>query len=214
MKNKEKQEIFRILRFTGLFFAIFTLSFSLLYITGIVPSSLREGENFFEFLERKTLAPETITTPFETPKEKPELPIHISAPSAGIDYKVLNPEKTDVAVLDAYLKEGVVRYPTSGKLPEGNMLLFGHSAGDDYPNKVYKAFNGVKKLQEGDEVYIDSENYRYVYVVQNTRLVDATKELIEFKEGVNMVTLSTCNTFGKKQDRYVSEAVFKEKLAF
>ena len=35
---------------------------------------------------------------------------------------------------------------------------------------------------------------------------DKNEALVEFSNDVNMLTLSTCNSFGRKDDRYVVEA--------
>ncbi len=138
--------------------------------------------------------------------------MRVYIPKIGTDVTISNPKSTDVAVLDEYLKKGVVRYEGSGLLGDGNMLLFGHSSSlAQVVNKAYKAFNGFPKLVKGDLVYIDSENFRYVYKVETVKTVDSTTALVEFSSGKNMVTLSTCNTFGKKQERNVVEAAFSHK---
>lgn len=198
------------------FVVIFALSFSLLFTLGLVPSELSEdgGNSFLSNLRTKTI--ENVSNLDgeikNTPREKGEEPLRVYIPKIGTDVTISNPKTTDVVVLDEYLKKGVVRYDGSGLLGDGNMLLFGHSSSlAQVVNKAYKAFNGFPKLVKGDLVYIDSENFRYVYKVETVKTVDSTTALVEFSSDKNMVTLSTCNTFGKKQERNVVEAVFSHK---
>jgi sortase (surface protein transpeptidase) len=42
--------------------------------------------------------------------------------------------------------------------------------------------------------------------------VDQTRALVEFDNNKNMLTLSTCNTFGAKSERYVVEADYLDFL--
>lgn len=210
-KNKTDYAVF-ILWFA----VIFALSFSVLFTLGLVPSELSEdgGNSFLSNLRTKTI--ENVSNLDgeirETPKEKGEEPLRVYIPKIGTDVTISNPKSTDVVVLDEYLKKGAVRYDGSGLLGEGNMLLFGHSSSlAQVVNKAYKAFNGFPKLAKGDLVYIDSENFRYVYKVETVKIVDSTTALVDFSSNKNMVTLSTCNTFGKKQERNVVEAVFSHK---
>jgi LPXTG-site transpeptidase (sortase) family protein len=198
------------------FVVIFALSFSLLFTLGLVPSELSEdgGNSFLSNLRTKTI--ENVSNLDgeikNTPREKGEEPLRVYIPKIGTDVTISNPKTTDVVVLDEYLKKGVVRYDGSGLLGDGNMLLFGHSSSlAQVVNKAYKAFNGFPKLVKGDLVYIDSENFRYVYKVETVKTVDSTTALVEFSSDKNMVTLSTCNTFGKKQERNIVEAVFSHK---
>lgn len=213
LKNNNKTDY---IVFALWFLAIFTFSFSVLFMLGLVPNELSPdgGNSFLSNLRTKTI--ENVSnldksTP-EVVKAKGEEPVHVYIPKISVDVSISNPKTTDVVVLDEYLKKGVVRYEGSGLLGDGNMLLFGHSSSlTQVVNKAYKAFNGFPKLQKGDLVYIDSENFRYVYVVENVKTVDANTALVDFSSKKNMVTLSTCNTFGKKQERNVVEAVFSHK---
>jgi sortase (surface protein transpeptidase) len=106
-----------------------------------------------------------------------ESPTRIVISKIGVDATISNPSTTNVTTLDEYLKLGAVRYPGSGLLGVGNMFIFGHSTGA----KIYR------------------------YMVSSVVLVDQTRALVEFNDK-NMLTLSTCNTFGAKSERYVVEA--------
>lgn len=224
--RKDKKTAHENIVFAIWFSAIFLLSFSALYVFGLVPGVLDEtgGNTFFnniktQFLEnisstRDDFAFEPVSeTPAYLQKAAAEVPVYIRIPKAGVDTAVSNPDSTDIAVLDQYLTRGAVRYPGSGKIGEGNMLLFGHSSNwKVVKNPAYKAFNNIWELKAGDEIYIKSATGTYLYKVRGVKLVDASEELVDFSAKGNILTLSTCDTFGKKQDRYVVEADYVGKL--
>jgi LPXTG-site transpeptidase (sortase) family protein len=122
---------------------------------------------------------------------------------------IANPNTTNVATLDEYLKKGAVRYPGSGTIGLGNMFIFAHSTGIKVVNnQAYKAFNGLKDLTTGDIIKVYGESKIYQYKVTSVRLVDSNEALVTFDTTGSRLTLSTCNTFGAKTERYVVEADF------
>lgn len=140
---------------------------------------------------------------------KTEIPQRIVIDKAGVDAVIRNPESTSVSVLDQELAYGAVRYPGSGLPGEGNMFLFGHSSGLPFVrNQAYKTFNGIQFLERGDRILIYSDNHEYEYRVLRVKLVDKDEALVSFNGSQHMLTLSTCNTFGEKQERFVVEADF------
>lgn len=143
------------------------------------------------------------------PSELQEKPVRVHAENVGLDVAVNNPISTEVAVLDDYLTRGAVRYPGSGTLGNGNLFIFGHSTSFKVVhNPAYQAFNGLKYLQPGDFVYVDSFDNTYTYVVSSVHLVDSREAFVDFSANKNELTLSTCNTFGKKEERYVVKAQY------
>jgi LPXTG-site transpeptidase (sortase) family protein len=203
------------------FFGVFLLTFVALYSLGLLPSEISDGEgNALDDLrlnavEMSTSKPDVIKpAPQPIVKEAGEEPVRLIIPNAAVDVLVQNPNTTNVTILDEYLRKGVVRYPESALLGDGNVLLFGHSTNwKVVQNQAYKALNGIDKLKKGDLVYVNSKNSRYTYSVVKVTLVDANKEFVDFTRKDNMLTISTCNTFGQKQDRYVVEAVFEGKTS-
>jgi LPXTG-site transpeptidase (sortase) family protein len=136
-------------------------------------------------------------------------PIKLTIPAIQVDTVVKNPTSTSTATLDAELKKGAVRYPGSGTLGIGNMFIFGHSTSHAIvQNKAYKVFNNIKNLKAGDSIYLESGTKVYEYRVRDVHLVDKNQTLINFQPGANMLTLSTCNSFGERSDRYVVQADF------
>jgi LPXTG-site transpeptidase (sortase) family protein len=117
-------------------------------------------------------------------------------------------------VLDQALLTGVVRFPGSGGLDdESNMLLFGHSTSfRTVHNSAFKSFNRLGELQIGDSITIQSGDLEYRYKVVTVKLVDKNRELVEFATGEKRITLSTCDTFGERSDRFVVEAQFLQTV--
>ena len=137
------------------------------------------------------------------------LPTRLIIPSIGVDTKVFIPRSTSIPVLDAELQKGPVYYPGSGTINTGNMFIFGHSTGYAVViNKAYKVFNELKNLTSGDIIYVESEGKRFTYRVRSVDKVDKDETLVTFDTKAHLLTLSTCNSFGSKSDRFVVVAEF------
>jgi LPXTG-site transpeptidase (sortase) family protein len=198
----KKSQIKFIIYFAIIFFVAFILLFSL----GLVPDSIKnnEGDSLRTLWDKAQK--KAIDNQINQDTVVAESPTRIVISKIGVDATISNPSTTNVTTLDEYLKLGAVRYPGSGLLGVGNMFIFGHSTGIRIVNnQAYKTFNNLKDLKSGDiiEVYGSSKIYRYM--VSSVVLVDQTRALVEFNDK-NMLTLSTCNTFGTKSERYVVEA--------
>lgn len=130
----------------------------------------------------------------------------------GLEYDIQKPVSAQISVLDSALRQGVVHYPGSGTVEEGNIFLFGHSA-DIYANVVdsaLKVFNGLYKLEEGDTIILRAQGKEYIYSVDSVTLADASTAFVDLTKTEQKLTLSTCNTFGKQQERWVVEASLEE----
>ncbi len=141
-----------------------------------------------------------------------EFPTKITIPAIGLSATVANPETTDVAVLDGELLKGAVRYPTSAKLGEdGNVVIFGHSSYLPVVyNQAYKTFDGIQKLAVGDVVTVYSPTAAYTYRVRSVAKESANDAAIPLSVVGRVLTLSTCDSFGEKTDRFVVTADFVE----
>lgn len=198
-------------------FCISFATFAFLYYTGGVPQELRVLD--------ATLPTSTVSRIEAVELPKPpahtastrsvgELPTRVIVDKIGIDVAVHNSESTDSKTLNDLLLRGSVRYPGSGTLGHGNMFIFGHSTSIKIVNnQAFKAFNHLKDLNIGDKIRIQSGAAEYTYKVTAVLLVDSDKVLVDFTDKRNMVTLSTCNVFGEKQERFVVEAVFDSKTS-
>jgi LPXTG-site transpeptidase (sortase) family protein len=183
-------------RFLGTFFLVFFLSFLILTALGFAPF---QAEGTTE--EGAVRAPETSFVS--------EYPSRIVIEEIGVDASVSNPTSRDVAVLDAALLKGAVRYPGSGKLGErSTVLLFGHSSFLKLVhNPAFRAFNNLHKLSAGDEIRVESGTREYVYRVTSVRHVEVAEEVVRLETGGNpKLVLATCDSFGEESDRYVVEA--------
>ena len=142
------------------------------------------------------------------------LPQRLVIPAIGVDAKIYSPTSTSTKALDYELTKGPVRYPGSGTVGYGNMFIFGHSTGwSVVQNKAYKVFNQIKTLQKGDIIYVDaapdsSGVKTYEYRVREVTEVNKNDTQINFDTANNMLTLSTCDSFGARSDRFVVTADF------
>lgn len=141
-----------------------------------------------------------------------ELPTSMAIPVLRLAVIIVNPDTTDIPTLDSMLLKGAVRYPTSAKLGEtGNVVLFGHSSYlPIVKNQAYKTFNGIQKLVAGDVIIVSSAGTEYTYHVRSVSKEDANDAGIPLSVSGRVLTLSTCDSFGKKTDRFVVVADFVE----
>lgn len=137
------------------------------------------------------------------------IPSRLIIPSIQVDTEVVIPRSTSAEVLDNDLTQGPVYYPGSGTINAGNMFIFGHSTGYKVViNKAYKVFNDLKTLSKGDMIYVQSEGKKFSYKVRSVDKVDKNETMVTFDTKAHLLTLSTCNSFGAKSDRYVVVAEF------
>lgn len=145
-----------------------------------------------------------------------ELPVSVSIPSIKLETTIANPVTTDVATLDNALHDGAVRYPTSAQLGQkGNVILFGHSSYLPIVNNpAYKAFNGIQNLEIGDPIIVKGSGLSYVYKVVSVRSANAGVDGIPLTVEGSMLTLATCDSFGKVSDRFIVTAELVESYPF
>jgi LPXTG-site transpeptidase (sortase) family protein len=137
-----------------------------------------------------------------------EEPVKIEIPSIKLTTSVSNPTSSKIATLDAYLMKGAVRYPTSGLLGQkGNVVIFGHSTYLPIVNSpAYKTFDGIQNLKPGDAITVYSSANAYVYSVDAVEKKSASSDAIPLNVSDSELTLSTCDSFGQKSDRFVVTA--------
>jgi LPXTG-site transpeptidase (sortase) family protein len=199
----------RIYAKKGSFFLIFTCLFfagsAVLGRFGLLP----EGAVSANIAEAGTVLAASAPIPSS------ELPVKIAIPSLSLSTFIENPSTEDTLVLDQGLLKGAVRYPTSAKLgEEGNVVLFGHSSYLPVVyNQAYKTFNGIQKLSAGDEITVYSANAAYTYRVKSVTKESANDAAIPLSVTGKVLTLSTCNSFAEKTDRFVVVANFVESHA-
>lgn len=141
-----------------------------------------------------------------------EYPVSIAIPVIKLTASIANPDSTNIEVLDNLLLKGAVRYPTSAKLGEqGNVVLFAHSSYlPVVGNPAYKTFDGIQKLVAGDVVTVYSSSTAYTYRVRTVSKESANDAAIPLSVPGRVLTLSTCDSFTTKTDRFVVVADFIE----
>ena len=191
---------------------IFTITYSILVFLNLSPKQFQTDQvpNIFQVVGAN---PQTTPNSIEEVVDTNLIPEQITIPKIGVDSSIVVPRAVDVPTLDTALEKGTVYYPGSGTLQSGNMFLFGHSTNwQAVNNQAYRTFNNLEKLIPGDEIFLISDGKKYVYRVQTVTLVSEENTLIEFNKGNRMLTISTCDTFGRKQDRWVVEAQFEKVI--
>jgi LPXTG-site transpeptidase (sortase) family protein len=206
IENAQKRN--RFLKRTVILFVIF---FVILAGLNLTPSSVREINNvFFSYFihdEERENAEKVVETSRTGSYTEP---LRIVIPKVGTDTKVINPTQNDSKTLDSALLLGAVRYPGSGDLEDKHtMFLFGHSSYlPVVHNKAYQSFNHLQKLSSGDEIKVYSSEKEYIYKVDKVELTTADEGFVNLSELEHKLVLATCNSFGKKQERYVVTASF------
>lgn len=182
--------------FLAAFLLIFFFSFSVLTTFDIVPEPV-----VAEKVEQESLT----ASVGETLAKKSELPVRIEISAINLDATIANPVKTDVATLDEALLDSAVRFPTSAKLGEhGNLIVFGHSSYlPVVNNEAFKIFNQIQDLKKGDRITVYGKDTAYVYEVDTVSQEDANSAAIPLTVSEPTLTLATCDSFGKKSDRFV-----------
>ncbi len=203
------------------FFLVFLFTFVALSFFGLVPDGVKElnGAALALLTGEKTVlsANPSVDEGLRAMSEATlvqesagEVPKAIIIPSIKLSSPIQDPESVETEALDDALRFGVVHYPSSANLGEsGNVFLFGHSSElKVVNNQAYKVFNRIHELRIGSEVIVRSDSREYVYTVSRVSLVDQSKELVNLSQSEKKLTLSTCNSFGAKTERYVVEADF------
>ena len=183
------------------FLAVFVISFAILYAMNFVPNELQDTNI--------TTEPVGVASTTVVNKVVHELPIRIVINKINVNSIIQNPTTKNIYELNDLLIKGVVRYPGSGLPGEGNMFFFGHSSTlAVVNNQAYRVFSDLKKLVAGDTILVYSDNHVYTYSVNNVKMANVDEVFVDFSGKKNMLTLSTCNVFGQKQQRYIVEADF------
>ena len=209
LENVPKKDLFeriweRKFIFFAVFLTVFTISYGILFAIDFIPEAPENEENSVALEAENTQISEEILDEIVVDP----LPVRIIIDALDRDVEVLNPESREIADLDAALLDGAVRHPDSADFSEtGNMFLFGHSSYlPTVHNRNFQAFNGIQDLVWGDVIRVQSGDMEYVYRVQKVYKTSASVGTILLDNTESKLTLSTCNSFGSKDDRFIVEA--------
>jgi sortase A len=127
----------------------------------------------------------------------------LTIPSLKIDNAIV-----DVGSMD--LKKSLIQYPQTA-LPgqAGNSVIFGHSVLPQFfSSKSYLTiFSTLYKLKQGDEIFIDYDNIRYKYLVEELFEVQPTDlSVLEQRFDGRYLSLITCSPPGTTLRRLVVKA--------
>jgi LPXTG-site transpeptidase (sortase) family protein len=226
--------------FLGVFFLIFTLSYTFLLVIDFLPepkteevvrdntkkqkeievSPSQERESSVDITKSSEPIPEASVN-FEQNStidvsDSSVLPVRIYIEKLDKTVQVLNPKSRTIVDLDKALLDGVVRHPDSANLvQDGNVFVLGHSSYlPNVFNKNFQAFNGIQDLEWGDTIEVYSEDAVYVYRVEKAYRARAAEVNVPIAGDSKRLTLATCNSFGTVDDRYIVEAkqISTEKL--
>ena len=129
------------------------------------------------------------------PTPSPAHAIRIQIPAIGVDAPVVQGDGWE------QLKKGVGQHvgtPNPGQ--EGNIVLSAH-------NDVFgEIFRYLDQLQPGDEVIISTSQQAYVYVIQQTQLVEPTQVEVMASTQEPVVTLISCYPYLVDNQRIVVTA--------
>lgn len=184
------------------------------YVDGTEPTrsklALNDLPELGEEVPFGTVIKEEEETPADVMPEVAVAPTRIRISAIGLDLPVSNPQTRDLEELDEVLKDGPARYVDSALLGEtGNVLIFGHSS--HLPvvhNQMYKAFNKIPDLKEGNVISIEGGGKEFLYTVTSVTKVDAEEGIIDLSKKGHKLTIVTCDTLTGKSSRYVLEAEF------
>lgn len=194
---------------------VFIVTIIVLGLVGLLPKELRPDVTKTPVAYDTTPVTPTTAVTTEQPGRVEDTvpqtvtkPTYISIPSIGVSSSILHPESPRVDVLDEALKHGAVYYPGSGTIEQGNIFLFGHSTNwAIVQNQAYKTFNDLDKLYAGALIYLTAGGKTYTYKVETVSHVDADTAFVDLSRPGRRLTISTCDTFGAKSDRWVVDAV-------
>lgn len=199
--------------FLFVFFVTVLLSYGFLYLIDFVPETPVHEEEIVDISgNNEASLPEDeddVSVSEIVGVKKDPLPVELVFETlSNRRVKVLNPDSSDIAVLDEALLSGAVRHPESADLSErGNILIMGHSSHlPNILNRNFQAFNGIEKLEWGDRIRLVSLDTEYYYRVDRVYEALASEVVVPNTPGEAKLTLVTCDSFGSVDDRFIVEA--------
>lgn len=198
-----------VLAWALMLFAFLAVAYSI----RLVPESISEvGDSIFSILTDGTHGlPGNISENMRAYIAEANDPTpKILIPTIGVNAPITFPVTTDIDGLNNDLLHGVVHYPTSARPGDmGNVFFFGHSTGlAVVHNKSFAVFNRIHELKNGDVIRVRYSGREYWYQVTSVTMKKASAALVDLAPGGRKLTLTTCQVFGAKDDRYIVEADF------
>ncbi|MBE7106143.1 class A sortase [Bacillus cereus] len=119
----------------------------------------------------------------------------IKIPSVKIKLPIME------GVSNSAMSVGAGTLKPNQQIGKGNYAMASH-----HMNNPKLLFSPLDRVKKGTSLYLSNGQETYEYVVVEKRIIDAREvDVIEDKEGKNLVTLITCNADGKKRLMVVGE---------
>lgn len=119
----------------------------------------------------------------------------IKVPSVKIKLPIME------GVSNSAMSVGAGTLKPNQEIGKGNYAMASH-----HMNNPKLLFSPLDRVKKGASIYLSDGQKDYEYVVTEKRIIDAREvDVIEDKEGKNLVTLITCNANGKKRLLVVGE---------
>ncbi len=192
---------------------IFAVTFAALYVLDLVPEEFKRKDASAAAVLPEVPVMESGVEQSDgwvTASDPTADPMRLVIEKISVDTPVFNPLSNQDDILNQNLLRGAVHYPGSGTLKDtSNLFIFGHSTNHTVvSNESYKTFNRLEELNLGDIIRVQSRTDEYIYEITSLSRVSADEALVVFSNKKRMLTLSTCDSFGAKTDRFVVEAEF------
>jgi len=169
--------------------------------SGHTPPNSPEGVRFNEAEIPEHLRPLVQTMAnLPVPTPSPQQAVRIQIPALDIDAPVVQGDGWE------QLKKGVAQHlGTADPGQNGNVVLSAH-------NDVFgEIFRHLDRLQEGDEVIVYTNQRAFVYVVQQTQVVEPTQVEVMAATQEPVVTLISCYPYLIDNQRIVVTAFLEEE---
>ncbi|MEK7019791.1 class A sortase [Bacillus sp. FSL R9-9410] len=119
----------------------------------------------------------------------------IKVPSVKMNLPIME------GVSNSAMSVGAGTLKPTQEIGKGNYAMASH-----HMNNPKLLFSPLDRVKKGASIYLSNGQETYEYVVVEKRIIDAREvDIIEDKEGKNLVTLITCNANGKKRLMVVGE---------
>lgn len=119
----------------------------------------------------------------------------IKVPSVKLNLPVIE------GVSNSAMSVGAGTLKPNQEIGKGNYAMASH-----HMNNPKLLFSPLDRVKKGASIYLSDGQKEYEYVVTEKRVIDAREvDVIEDKDGKNLVTLITCNANGKKRLLIVGE---------
>jgi len=132
----------------------------------------------------------------------------IIIPKIGVQAPIIWLSSNEESVILDALKSGVVHYAGTAKPGEiGNVFITGHSSYYWWSGGAYNhIFALLDKLVIGDQIIINFENVRYMYIVNDIDIVSPRDLSVLEPTPIPTLTLMTCTPLGTSFKRLIVKA--------